>query len=37
MIYDDAGNFKNGVAEVMRDGESYVIDTKVQERLDTST
>jgi len=28
MIYDDAGNFKNGRAEVMLDGERFYIDVK---------
>lgn len=37
LIYDYAENFKNGVAKVMRDGESHMINTKGQEISETST
>jgi len=35
LIYDAAGNFISGVAEVMRDGESLMINTKGKEISET--
>lgn len=37
LIYDYAENFKNGVAKVMHNGESHMINTKGQEISETST